>query len=457
MATTQGRYRRAPHLSLIESEFFRLLSDPEVDTLLVKAPPRHGKTELISKTIPVWYHSVYPERRSILTSYAISLARKSSRYVRDRVHELAPIFGHAGVSDQAAGATDWEMENGIGGMLAAGIGGGIVGRAADLFIVDDYLKNAEQALSSKIRDSQWDWYQTVANTRLEPGAKTIVLATQWHAEDLIGRIEKWEQEEQSGRIRTVRLPALAEPSEQEPDPMGRQTGEALWPERFTAADLARKRDRMEPYWWDALYQQRPGTYGSNEWPAEYFAGIFAEEDEWPATFTLSASALDPSKGKDAKKGDPSANVFVGWHGGRFWVDAQIDVRPVPRMIAEFVAFNRYYRPAIVGIEAVAFQELLGNIYKEAMTMAAGYADDPELLQNTVAKAIRISRLGKWLHQRKVKIRRTAGGQKLVAQMREFPNGEHDDGPDAFEMALRLLFRLIDAMEGMSEVVESDIF
>jgi predicted phage terminase large subunit-like protein len=137
-------------------------------------------------------------------------------------------------------------------MVTAGVGGPITGRGADVFIIDDPVKNAEDAHSLTIRNKQWEWFQSVAYSRLEPGAAIILMMTRWHEDDLAGRIleqvraggEDWE---------VIKLPAIAK----ENDPLGRKPGEALWPERYDETRLAEIKRAVGSYWWSAQYDQEP--------------------------------------------------------------------------------------------------------------------------------------------------------------------------------------------------------
>lgn len=382
-------------------------------------------SEYLSRWLPAWYMNVFAERRIIAASYSLGLARLSSRWARDQCHKDAPLFGRRGVNRIIAGATDWQTMEG-GGMLAAGIGGGITGRGADMFLIDDCLKNSDQALSETIRDSQWEWWQTTAYTRLQPGGKMVVLSTRWHEDDLLGRILKFTSSETTLRVREVRFPAIAENVDVAGDPLGRAEGEALWPEQWPIEHLLRIKSAMSSYWWEALYQQRLTNHGSNEWPDSYFWGVMVEPEEWPDDLALSATALDPSKGKDAKRGDYSAIVNVGYKSGMLYVEADIDRRPVPQMIDDLVRFNMRVRPTVTGIESVAFQELLAPQYVQSQA-EYNYHDDPQLIQNTVNKRIRISRLGYWLRRHKIKIKNNAAGQLLLSQLKGFPSANHDDG------------------------------
>jgi len=197
---------------------------------------------------------------------------------------------------------------------------------------------------------------------------------------------------------------------------------------------------IQGYWWDALFQQDPGVYGNAEWPREYFddAKIWADAAEWPDAFEAQAIAVDPSKGKDAKKGDYSAIVSTGFARNTVWVDASIERRPVEAIAVDAVRMSYRTGCGKIGLEANAFQDLIGpEITRAAQTLGV-IAPEVLLFFNSVEKTLRISRLGPPLEVGQIKIRRNAGGELLVKQLKDFPYGDHDDGPDALEMSLRLL-------------------
>lgn len=449
---TNRRFIPGRHFSLLEYEFLETIQPGGWDVLVAMAPPRHGKSYFLSRLVPTWYHSTYPYARTIMCSYALSLVRNASREVRNNVEYLSPVFQNGGVSREARSASDWFMANGIGGCRAAGVGGGITGVGGDLIIIDDFLKNAQQAMNPNIRDAQWEWFQSTCFSRLEPGGKLVVLATKWHSDDLLGRLLKFLLTDRSAgslRVREIRLPAL---SEGVGDPLGRPEGEALWPEKISAEWLQKIKAVNDGYWWNALYQQRTGSHEGNEWPESYFLGIMADEDQWPKKpCRLASIALDPSKGKNAKKGDYQATVYVGYADGYLWVDADICRRPVPDTVSKMVDMEEEYRPTVVGVEAVAFQELIAPIYgAEHRTRGREYRE-PELIENTVNKHVRISRLGSWLRLHMIKIRRTKGGYLLRDMLKEYPNHAHDDGPDALEMAIRKLIDISTELEHISQL------
>jgi predicted phage terminase large subunit-like protein len=219
--------------------------------LIVEIPVRHGKSELGSYWTPTWFLDRFPQKQIALTSYGAELAQGFSRKVRDTIEANTGLL-RCQLDRRSRSAKRWHTTQG-GGMLATGVGGPLTGWGADLLLVDDPIKNAEEAESETVRDALWEWWRSTAYTRIEPGAAAIVFAARWHEDDLIGRILKQAEEEGQEQWRVVRLPALAEAG----DPLGRQEGAALWPERRGAADLMRIKRAIGSYYFNALYQQRP--------------------------------------------------------------------------------------------------------------------------------------------------------------------------------------------------------
>lgn len=452
---SRGAWQRAAHLAVIDFEFRNLLNDPNLDILIVKCPIRHGKSEYLAHWAPAWFLLRNPYKKIILCTNTATLAHNHSRWVRDKVHELAPMMGLAGVDPANSSVKNWRLEKTHGSCLAAGVEGSIPGFGADLLIIDDYMKNAKSAYSQRVRDGQWDWFQSTSSTRLEPGGKCVLLCTQWNQDDLIGRIEK-QKDELELRVRSITLQALREGNEIK-DPLGRAEGEALWPERWPA-EVMRRRKKQAGHWWDAIYQGNPKGSSMSNWPESYFQNIWAQDDEFPdpRSCYLSASFLDPSKGKADKNGDYQAITWIGYHNGLFYVDSHIDRMPVPKMLKTFVEWNRDRRTAFVGIEGNAWQDLLAEPYHELCDEMGYNADPPDLVLNTVNKNVRIERLGKWFHDRRFRFRKTASNELLINQCKEFPYGDKKDGPDSLESCLTKLCRSVDALHGLHEVTETDV-
>lgn len=215
----------------------------------MSCPPRHGKSELLSHRTPTWALHRDPTKRVMLASYEADFASEWGRKVRNTLTENAHRTA-ATVAADSSSASRWHTTAG-GGMFTAGVGGPITGKGADLLIVDDPVKNAEEADSETFRQRAWDWWTTTALTRLEPNGVVLVIATRWHEDDLIGRII--ENDRRTGAWEVVSFPALAEAD----DVLGRAPGEPLWPERYGRDELASIQHEIGSRAWCALYQGAP--------------------------------------------------------------------------------------------------------------------------------------------------------------------------------------------------------
>lgn len=430
----------APHLRLIDEAICRLVNrDIPQRVLVVRLPPRHGKSELVSHWTATWHKRVFPAQHVLLASYEATFAASWGRKVRQSFIEVGMIGRDVffdSLKDDHQAVNDWATSEG-GYMATSGVGGPVTGKGFHLGIVDDLVKNAEQAQSETYREKIWEWLTSTFWTRREPDGVMICVGTPWHRDDWLARLRNWNEP-----IHEINLPAVAEDN----DPLRRQPGQALWPERFDERTLEHIRLAQGPYYWSALYQQRPSLHEHAEWPESYFADhIWA--DDWRGPFELSAAALDPSKGKDQKRGDYAAAVFVGLKGGKLWVDCWIDRRPVDVIVATTIEHTAEWQPDIVGLETNAWQELLAPEFDRQCQARRMLPLAIQPIENTVKKEVRIGRIGPYLARRQIIFRDTKHCRLLVEQLKDFPLGDHDDGPDALEMAIRLLARMAGSSGG----------
>lgn len=430
-AVSEGNWRLARHLHFIDRAVVETLRGSGPSILIVEAPPRHGKSELISKYLPAWFLGAFPGKRVMLAAYGAGFARSWGRRAREVLEEFGPSLFGVKVRRSLRAAAEWGLEGFEGGMLTAGIGGPLTGRGADLLIIDDPVKNSQQAKSARIRNSHWDWWQSTASTRIEPGGCAILIATRWNEDDLSGRLIREFDQGNGLAVRRVRLPALAE----EGDPLGRLPGDALWPERWPKEHLEEKRRAISREWWLALFQQQPGCGSEFSLSRDYF-GPELWAQRWPDAFEASVLAIDPSMGKET--GDPSAIVFAGISGGLYWIDASIAHRPPEQMVAAAIVMADLHRPDLIVMETNSFQALLLGEFARQYQAAGRATRHVQSLYNGDNKAIRIGGLWSYLHPHLLRIRDTPDGRELVRQMREHPQCDHDDGPDALETALRTL-------------------
>lgn len=419
---SQKRWIPARHL-LYTSKKLVDASARRIKRLIVTEPPRHGKSELISKYYPAWHLGLFPDDRIILTSYEADFAASWGRKSRDIMEEYGEELFGVRVRQDSSAANRWDIKNHSGGMNTAGAGGPITGKGGDVIIVDDPIKNADEANSPTIRDKVWEWYQSTLYTRLEPDGVIIIVMTRWHEDDLVGRllnpefgeVEDWE---------VINLPAIAE----ENDPLGRKVGEPLWKERYNNKELERIKNTVGSYWWNALYQQRPsppeGAIVHREW-WQYYNVLPNRFDEviqsWDASF------------KETKDG----SYVVGQVWGRLGADkylidqvrARIDftdtIRAIKNMAIKYpqaklkLVEDKANGPAII---STLRKEISGivPIDPQGSKEARAYSVSPDIEAGNVY--LPSPSLAPWIRD-------------YVEEWAAFPHGKNDDQVDATTQAL----------------------
>ena len=222
----------------------------------------------------------------------------------------------------------------------------------------------------------------------------------------------------------------------------------LWPEEEDLYTLMKMRAEHGRTAFEREKQNSPINPDACEWPEVYFAEPLWF-DQWPAGLMAKTLALDPSKGADARRGDYSALVMLGVdRHGVLYVEADLRRRPTPEIVADGVELYRRFRPDVFGIEANQFQDLLAGEFDNAFRRQGLLGARPWPIENHTNKLVRIRRLGPFLAGRRVRFKHDSPGTRLlVEQLRQFPVADHDDGPDALEMAVRLAGDLLAARAG----------
>jgi predicted phage terminase large subunit-like protein len=219
----------------------------------------------------------------------------------------------------------------------------------------------------------------------------------------------------------------------------------LWPELESLPALMRMRVESGRTAFEREKQNSPIDPTACEWPESYFdEGIWF--DQWPENLLVKTAALDPSKGRDSRRGDYSAFVLLGVdRQGIVYLEADMARRPTPQIVADGLELLARFRPDVFAIEANQFQDLLAAEFEMAIRQRNPLGVRPIPLENTTNKLVRIRRLGPYLSTRRLRFKTKSPGTKLlVEQMQEFPLSDFDDGPDAAEMAIRLAHQIFEA-------------
>ncbi len=273
---TDKKYQANWHHEIIAEKLqnaYEKVKRGERARIILELPPRHGKSEEASIKFPAWVLGKDPDFPIIVTSYSQDLSTDFGLATRDLMNSAnyQAIFNTRLRADTQAKAK-WLTKSG-GGYNAVGIGGPITGKGFKIGIVDDPIKNREEADSEVIREKHWKWWLSTFLTREEGNGAIIVIATRWHDDDLIGRILK--QAKEQGRLdewEVIKFPAIAEEDEE-----CRSKGEALWPYRFPLEILNKRKQDLGPYEWSALYQQNPVDEESREFKKDWFHSRNLEE------------------------------------------------------------------------------------------------------------------------------------------------------------------------------------
>ncbi len=409
----------------------------EIDRLMIFAPPQHGKSELISVHLPPLWLGQHPDWPVLLCSYDAELAYSKSRSARAIVASprYSELFPKVKLARDSRAVHDWQIADRRGEMLATGIGGPLTGHGGMLGVIDDPLKNWEEAQSETVREAAWNWYITTFITRIWERGRIILIMTRWHEDDLAGRI----LESEPGRWTVLRLPALAETQEARdqiakktgqplgrPDPLGREPGVALAPRRFTKPTLERNAKIMGSVKWSALGQGYPVLPEGNRFKRNHFPIL----ETAPAEAMIVARCRYWDKASTEGGGKFSAGVRMAltidglvivehvargqWSTGErrtvMKQTAEMDGKDVPVYIEQ--------EPGSSGVDSV----------QDEVKMLLGWAVYPDKV--TGSKDVRLEPLVAQAEGRNVRLLLGAWNQDYIDELCAVPNGLFRDQADS---------------------------
>ena len=407
--------------------------------LMIETPPRHGKSELVSRRFPAWYLGRNPARQIISASYGADLAGDFGRDVRNIIasQEYAEVFGEVGLALDSKARNRWHTSAG-GAYVAAGVGGPITGRGAHVLNIDDPVKDRAEADSEVIRESVWAWYTSTAYTRLMPGGAVILTMTRWHPDDLAGRLLA-AAETGGDRWEVLRLPAVAEDN----DPAGRAPGEALWPEAYDLAALNRIRDNVGPRDWAALYQQSPRVQEGALFKVAQLAIVAAPPAGGRIVRAWDLAGTEASGGRDP---DWTVGVKLGKSpDGRFTVLDVTRLRGGPHEVEAAIQNTAAQdgRGVTIGLPQDPGQA--GKWAAQYLTRGlAGYT--VQVSPETGDKVTRAGPAASQVNVGNVSLVAGAWNRPLIDELRDFPAGRHDDQVDALSRAFGMLTTVGTAMQ-----------
>lgn len=417
-------------------EFLVKVESKQSPRLIITLPPRHGKSEIVSRMFPAYAFGRYPDISIIGTSYSADLANRNNRDVQriiesDNYHRVFPDTTLSGKTGRNTGNINYsrtsdlfEIVNHTGLYRSAGVGGGITGMGGNCLLIDDPIKDRAEADSPTYRNKVYDWYTSTLYTRLAPGGGIILIQTRWHEDDLAGRLiaamnkgegEKWE---------IVTYPAIATHDEE-----FRKEGEALHPERYPLAQLENIREVIGSRDWASLYQQSPtpagGTIVKEEWLKTY--------TQLPNNFEQLIQSWDMTfKGADTSDyvvgqvwGRRGADCYLidqcrGKWGFTETLEKVIEVsKKYPKALRKLVE-DKANGPAVIDVLKHSVQGII-PVTPDGSKTARLYAVTPMMEAGNVY--IPAPEIAPWVREYR---------EELLM----FPAGAHDDQVDATTQALR---------------------
>jgi phage terminase large subunit-like protein len=444
--------------------FMKQIEQREAPRLMIFMPPRAGKSQLASDMLPSWILGHHPEWEVIATSYAQSLPLEFSRKIRDRIDspEYKAMFPNTAIRPDARGIEAWKTTAG-GAYVAAGVGTGITGKGFHVGIVDDPIKDHEEAASDLIRDNAFKWYQSTFRTRAAPGAGILFINTRWHHDDPAGRLlEEDEKLKKAGvpdyereNWEVVSYPAIAEGDEYlmrdgsiERDPENldetlrllRKKGDALHPERFGIGELKKIRNTFTAGMWSALYQQSPTPDEGDFFKRDDIAYRWLDPAYYPLCRIFMAADYAISKKNRADFTvvgvfalDSEDNIYVlQLRRGRWGASEIVD---------NVVSLAARYKPEVYAgeqgqIHAAVWPLIEAGLTKERLFMSV----DQTLIPGT-DKEVRARPMQARTQRRKLFLSYDTSDRpqvydQLEKEMLQFPNGTHDDTVDCVAWACR---------------------
>lgn len=408
---TKPTFQPGQHHAIIADALDRV-ERGECKRLMIFAPPRHTKSELASRRFPAYYLGRHPDRQIITSTYASEFAQDFGRDVREIVQDdtYRRLFDVSLAPDSTSRGR-WHTDKG-GVYFAVGVGGPITGRGAHLALIDDPVKNRQDAESETIRESVWHWYTSTLRTRLMPGGAIVLICTRWHEDDLAGRLleaakadgEPWD---------IVSLPAMRMEGGQEA---------ALWPEWYPMEELNRIKGAIGPRDWLSLYQQTPtvesGTFFKREWFQHY-----ATRPEHMTIYMSGDFAVTDGDGDFTELAvwgvDPQDNVYcLDWWSGQ----ASTDV-----WVKAMVGMAREWKPIwFIGETGVIRRAVEPLLRKEMDIQRHAFALEWLSGGDKAANARSFQGL---CSMRKVHFPNKAWAERVIDQLLRFPAGKYDDAVD----------------------------
>ena len=403
------------------SQKFNDLAEGKINRLIVNMPPRHTKSEFASYFLPAWMIGKNPNLKIIQATHtaelAIDFGRKTKNLIdQNQYQEMFPT--RLQEDSQAAGR--WKTEQG-GEYFAAGVGGAITGRGADLLIIDDPHKEQDLKGDGSAFDKAWNWYMSGPRQRLQPGGKIVLVMTRWSTKDLTGKLMQAMTDDSGDVWDIVELPAIL------------PSGKPVWPEYWDIKELEKTRSSIPVSNWNAQYMQSPtaeeGALIKREWWKNW-------KGKNPPPIEYTIQSYDTAFLKKTSSDFSAITTWGVFHSedsgyNIILLNAFKDRYEFPEL--RRLAHQEYldHRPDIVIIEAKASGIPLTHELREmgipVINFTPSKGNDKHVRVASISPLFEAGKVWAPMHEH--------FAQEVVEECASFPYGDHDDYVDSMTQAL----------------------
>ena len=416
-----GGFIQSTHHKKVAAQFERLAVN-DGSRIIINMPPRHTKSEFASYLLPAWLIGRNPSLKIIQTTHTAELAVRFGRKVRNLMEqqEYKDIFPEVELKADSKAAGRWDTGQG-GEYYAAGVGGAITGRGADLLIIDD-PHSEQDAMSESALDNAYEWYTSGPRQRLQPGGSIVIVMTRWSLKDLTGKLVKAQATDVlADQWEVVEFPAIL------------PSGNVLWPNFWNKDELLRVKASLSLSKWNAQWQQNPtaeeGAIIKKEWWKTW-----EKDDVPPVSYIMQSYDTAFSKKETAdysaittwgvfkpNEADPDNLILMGAERGRW---------DFPELKAKALEEYKYWEPDMVLIEAKATGTPLTDELRAIGIPVVNYTpskgNDKHTRMHMVAPIFESGKV--WAPDKRF-------SEEVIDECAAFPNGDYDDYCDSMSMAL----------------------
>ena len=405
----------------IIAKAFQDIADGDAKRLIINMPPRHTKSEFASYLFPAWFIGKYPKKKIMQVSHNAELASRFGSKVRNLMNtkEYKQIFGNVQLREDSKAKGRWETNHG-GEYFAAGVGGSITGRGADLLIIDD-PHTEQDSMSDNAMERTYEWYNSGPRQRLQPGGRILIVMTRWAVDDLTGRLVKGQSEPKADKWKVIEFPAIL------------PNDKPVWPEYWTREDLDSVKASISMKNWNAQYMQDPtseeGAIIKREWWSDYdkeylpkllhviqsYDTAFSKKETADYSAITTWGVFDPDNGKG------KALILL---------DAKKDRWNFPELKKEAMEQFKYWEPEMVIIEAKASGMPLTHELQKmgipVINFTPSKGNDKHSRVNSVAPLFEAGAI--WAPKKTF-------AEEVIEECAAFPFGDNDDYVDSTTQAL----------------------